>query len=80
MSKNTLSQSFNSINFVFINVDGKEYLSLKFECTGDLITTCKMFPIQGDGKWIKEEVSEESVNGPIVVNLNWVYFSIKRNE
>ena len=71
MSKNTLSQSFNSINFVFITLDTKEYLALKFECTGDLITPCKMFPIQGGGKWIKEEVSEESsVNGPIVVNLN----------
>ena len=70
MSKNTLSQSFNSINFVFITLDTKEYLALKFECTGDLITTCKMFPIQGDGKWINEEVSEESVNAPIVLNLN----------
>ena len=38
MSKNTLSQSFNSINFVFITLDTKEYLALKFECTGDLIT------------------------------------------
>ena len=69
MSKNTLS--FESIDFVFITLDNKEYLALKFVCTGDLITTCKMFPIQGDGKWIKEEISEESiVNAPIVVNLN----------
>ena len=67
---NSLETSYESIKFVFITLDGKEYLALKFVPKGDLITTCKIFPMNGDAKWIDEENSSETnLQKPILLHL-----------
>ena len=75
---NSLETSYESIKFVFITLDGKEYLALKFVPKGDLITTCKMFPMNGDAKWINEENSSETnLQKPILLHLTGSdYFSL----